>query len=324
MEPSSVSYRALAGPPARRVFLGGAALLAGLLQLVLAAPVPADAGSDLADLVFTGLGRERGRIGADGIRRVPSLDRIAAKRASRIAGLPHEHRLRADESIGESLREEGYPRTSRGTIRLDLLRGYVNPAAGFVRRWRESPEAWREVLDPKLEEVGLAVRIAPDGWVVMVAVLFEKRGAPPDLRELERRTLTAVNEVRVGYGLPTLAHHEELSHVARLHSEDMARNGYISHRSPDGLNAIQRVRRQGVRFRKLAENIQMSLGMDDPVENAVASWRASPGHRKSMLDTEFVETGVGVAVDDEGALYFTQLFLKPDRPKRRKSRNGGK
>jgi uncharacterized protein YkwD len=43
----------------------------------------------------------------------------------------------------------------------------------------------------------------------------------------------------------------------------------------------------------------------------VEGWLESPGHRENLLDAAVRETGVGIAVDDDGALYFTQLFLDP-------------
>jgi uncharacterized protein YkwD len=38
---------------------------------------------------------------------------------------------------------------------------------------------------------------------------------------------------------------------------------------------------------------------------------ASPGHRANILDGKFTRTGVGVAVDADGTVYVTQVFLRP-------------
>ena len=70
------------------------------------------------------------------------------------------------------------------------------------------------------------------------------------------------------------------------------------------------MRRHGLTFRALGENIQMNDD-PDPAPTAVRSWMGSPGHKELMLSPNFTETGVGVATSEEGAVYFTQLFLQP-------------
>ena len=53
------------------------------------------------------------------------------------------------------------------------------------------------------------------------------------------------------------------------------------------------------------------MATDDPVETAVSGWLASRDHRETMLTESFLETGVGVAIGGDGAVYFTQLFRTP-------------
>ncbi len=52
--------------------------------------------------------------------------------------------------------------------------------------------------------------------------------------------------------------------------------------------------------------------MDDPVAAIVDGWVNSPGHRANLLHPHMRRTGVGIALDDGGVLYFTQLFLQPE------------
>ena len=73
--------------------------------------------------------------------------------------------------------------------------------------------------------------------------------------------------------------------------------------------AEDRVRASGLRYRNLAENIQMSRGWEDPARKAVDSWLDSRSHRKAMLEPDFLETGVGVALGADGTFYFTQLYI---------------
>jgi uncharacterized protein YkwD len=49
------------------------------------------------------------------------------------------------------------------------------------------------------------------------------------------------------------------------------------------------------------------------VSFAVEQWMGSTGHRNTMLDASYARTGVGVAIAEDGSIYFTQVFLSPDR-----------
>ena len=73
--------------------------------------------------------------------------------------------------------------------------------------------------------------------------------------------------------------------------------------------AEHRVRDRGIRYLRLAENIQMNRGWPDPVKRAVGSWLDSDRHREAILTPEYRETAVGVATAEDGTLYFTQLFI---------------
>jgi uncharacterized protein YkwD len=40
-------------------------------------------------------------------------------------------------------------------------------------------------------------------------------------------------------------------------------------------------------------------------------WMSSKGHRENILKDMFTEIGFGIAQDDKGVYYFTQVFAKP-------------
>jgi len=138
---------------------------------------------------------------------------------------------------------------------------------------------------------------------------------PENLRQVEARTIDLVNGIRREHGLPALTERSPLTEVARAHSEDMVRRGYFSHVSPEKKDVADRVRADGLRYRRVAENIQMSRGTRDAAQSAVDSWMDSESHRGSILDPGFVETGVGVAVAEDGEIYFTQVFMTPPEPR---------
>jgi uncharacterized protein YkwD len=280
-----------------------------LLLLLLA--MPAAVAESTAEKVLEKVQEERRRSGAEELARRPDLDGVARARAERIAGLPHEERLSLGESIEAKLQEAGIKAFRQAALHLDMVRGYDDPAEGFLRSWRGYGSAWSRVLDPRYRRVGIATHVADDGWVILVAIMLEELPEPGDPRELEGRTVEEVNRIRRERGLAGLRISASLAAVARAHSEDMARRGYCDHLSPDGLRAQDRVEAAGIAFRALAENIQLNQLFDDPVRQAVDSWFKSEGHRKNLLDPIYSETGVGVAVDESGKIYFTQLFMRP-------------
>lgn len=126
----------------------------------------------------------------------------------------------------------------------------------------------------------------------------------------ERAAFEIINRKRVENGQPHLTWCDKLAAVARVHSQSMAEFRFFSHRGLDDKLVSDRADRQGVgRWRSIGENIAFNRGYKDPVEKAVEGWLNSPTHRRNMLDTNWKESAVGVALAPDGSYYFTQVFL---------------
>ncbi len=127
---------------------------------------------------------------------------------------------------------------------------------------------------------------------------------------LERRAFDLVNAERNARGEAPLVWDAELSRMARQHSMDMARSGFLDHRGPDGRDMADRARAMGIRgWRVLGENIAFNQGFDDPSAFAVQRWMGSTQHRANILNGQFTRTGIGVARAADGSIYFTQVFM---------------
>ena len=127
---------------------------------------------------------------------------------------------------------------------------------------------------------------------------------------IERRAFDQTNEVRVKNGLPALAWDADICRMARIHSENMSREGYFSHTSPDGQRLRDRIRVVGiVQFRVVAENIAYNQGYEDPGAFAVERWMLSPKHRANILSPEFQAMAIGSFVAADGSVYLTQTFI---------------
>jgi uncharacterized protein YkwD len=172
----------------------------------------------------------------------------------------------------------------------------------------------------------------------LLAVPFAavRRPGEPELRvsTLERRVHDGINDERTDRKLRELEWDERLSRIARAHSEDMARRRFFDHVNPDGKSPTDRGKAAGYECRKargsyyrvgLAENLyQGSLysririkgteriydwnSPEEIAKQSVSGWMKSPGHRRNILEKDYSQTGVGIAVSANDEVFITQLF----------------
>ena len=138
--------------------------------------------------------------------------------------------------------------------------------------------------------------------------------------ELERKVHAGINAARTRNGIsPQLRWEDQLSDVARAHSDDMTNRGYFDHGNPEGLGPSDRVDRAGYNCWKgthygVAENITIELesaSIDRMADGAVQSWLNSPGHRTNLLGRQYDRTGIGASfgtLKGHKAVYVTQIF----------------
>ena len=114
-----------------------------------------------------------------------------------------------------------------------------------------------------------------------------------------------VNMERQKVGLNPLEYDEDLTYAATRRSVENAYYNNFSHTRPNGtscLTIFKEYSRQN--YRRAGENIAMR--QKSPLE-VVQDWMESPGHKKNILGN-YTKIGVGVAMDENGQLYWTQLF----------------
>lgn len=104
----------------------------------------------------------------------------------------------------------------------------------------------------------------------------------------------AVNHYRTQRGVAQLTVNSYLSATAQAHADDLASQAYFSHIGHDGSNVLQRATRAGYNGALVGENL---AGAAD-VPMAMQLWIHSDGHRNNMLNTKYVEIGVGIAFDE--------------------------
>lgn len=101
-----------------------------------------------------------------------------------------------------------------------------------------------------------------------------------------------------------------LAEVARLHSEEMAREGFFSHEGMDGSQPSNRVTRAGIQWRSTGENIAKCRDVAEAEAIFMDEPKFRQNHRGNILNPEYTHIGVGIARGPDGTLYITQEFVQ--------------
>lgn len=115
-----------------------------------------------------------------------------------------------------------------------------------------------------------------------------------------------LNEDRAKNGLKPYIVDSELCAIARIKSEDMLDNRYFSHTSPTYGRVKNMLTTFGVNYLSANENIARCRN----VEHANASFLSSASHRRSMLSSVYTHVGIGVAIDANGFVIVTEIFVR--------------
>lgn len=123
--------------------------------------------------------------------------------------------------------------------------------------------------------------------------------------QMANEILGYINHYRIQHGLSRLTMDPVLSQEATRHSHDMA-----IHATPFGHNGFN------TRMNHLHQHLpQSTSGAENVAYNyktakiVVDGWINSPGHRQNLMG-HYNLTGIGIARDSAGKLYYTQLFLR--------------
>ncbi len=125
------------------------------------------------------------------------------------------------------------------------------------------------------------------------------------LSAVEMEVVRLVNIERQKAGLSPFTASSELSKVARVKSEDMAKNNYFSHTSPTYGDPFTMMKSFGIKYNTAGENIAKGYSSAQSVVNG---WMNSPGHRANILNPSFNKIGVGLYKTSNGTAYWTQMF----------------
>jgi uncharacterized protein YkwD len=135
---------------------------------------------------------------------------------------------------------------------------------------------------------------------------------------IAKEVVAIMNTARAKAGCGPLKINSKLMAAAKTHATNMAEKDFFGHANRDGSKFSKRVKKQGYKYRMVAENI--AAGQKSAREAAL-SWLNSAGHRKNILNCKLKDTGVAVAyqADDRPIdgnskpyhYYWVQVFASP-------------
>ena len=137
---------------------------------------------------------------------------------------------------------------------------------------------------------------------------------PTGNADFESTLLGLINQERTNQGLARYSLQAPLQAAARLHSTDMACNDFLSHTGSDGSTVRDRIERQGYSWSWAGENI-FATGdtSSNAPQRAFTWWMNSAPHRANLLSPNYTDVGLGYAYSADSSYggYFTAVFARP-------------
>ncbi len=107
--------------------------------------------------------------------------------------------------------------------------------------------------------------------------------------------LKLINQERAKQGLSVLKENSQLMKVAHDKLNDMIKNNYFAHTSPQGVTPWSWYEKDGYNYQYAGENLAINFLT---AENQNKAWMKSPDHRKNILNPHYLETGIAVGVGE--------------------------
>ena len=188
-------------------------------------------------------------------------------------------------------------------LAMALAVGSAAPAyAGEVITFEAVPESGSkaEKQSAPVWEAPETERQEPDGYEWTPPEL-----EPADLAAYAQEVLTLTNARREAAGQNPLSADPVLTGMAMLRARELEES--YSHTRPSGENCKTVFGEFETDLRFWGENAAKGNGTPEAV---VEAWMDSQGHRENLLREDAGYLGVGVSQDEDGILYWVQLFAK--------------
>ncbi|TSC56259.1 MAG: subtilisin [Parcubacteria group bacterium Gr01-1014_18] len=150
-------------------------------------------------------------------------------------------------------------------------------------------------------------------FVAVSFLPFSALVAPDLLLRQEQKIIELTNNIRESLNIPPLKTNPQLARAAANKAKDMSGLEYFSHTSPDGKTVADWIVAEGYDFAVSGENLAVGFSLP---QNIIAGWRKSQTHYANLIDENFSEIGVGIALGrykEKETVYVAEFFATPNQ-----------
>lgn len=127
--------------------------------------------------------------------------------------------------------------------------------------------------------------------------------------EIQQKTnelLNLINTEREKNGLIKLESLPRLQEIATLKAEDMVKNNYFEHNSPNYGSPFDMMQNFGITYKTAGENI----AGNSTIEGAFNSWISSDSHKQNILSNAYNYVGIGIVPSERYGYVIVVMFIR--------------
>lgn len=125
------------------------------------------------------------------------------------------------------------------------------------------------------------------------------------LSQDEQIFFNLINNKRIENNLPEFEIDEKLLNLARLKANDIEKNKYFSHTSPNLGTFYEMLANHNIIYSKASENIARNVNSDSAIKDLMNS----ESHKNNILSRDFNYTGIGVVNSVNFGKIFVEIFV---------------
>lgn len=127
-----------------------------------------------------------------------------------------------------------------------------------------------------------------------------------DTFSINQDYLLMVNDHRISKGLRPLNYHFIIEEIAKSHSKGMALHTRTFGHMGFSIRC-RRLKNRLARIHKCGELVAMG---QKNIKAVFKSWISEPKHLEEIEQVQYTHTGLGIAKDERGVMYWTQMFVE--------------
>lgn len=127
-----------------------------------------------------------------------------------------------------------------------------------------------------------------------------------EIKQKTNELLNLINTEREKNGLIKLETLPRLQEIATLKAEDMVKNNYFEHTSPNYGSPFEMMQNFGITYKTAGENI----AGNSTIEGAFNSWISSDSHKQNILSSAYNYIGIGIYPSERYGYVIVVMFIR--------------